>query len=105
MTAEEFLERYEKGERDFSGVDLIGINIGRGYARELLEQYQVGESAWVGGANLVGINLSGANLESADFEGADLMGANLTEASLAVASFSVVRFDEADLSSVNVTFD
>ena len=36
MTAEELLERYGKGERDFSGVDLSGINIARGYASELL---------------------------------------------------------------------
>ncbi len=54
MTAEELLERYAAGERDFAGVDLNGVNLS--------------------GAVLTGINLERADLSTVNFSGADLSG-------------------------------
>lgn len=59
MDAEELLRRYAAGERNFSGVDLSGVNLARGSVPKLIQQYEVGESVWRGRANLSGINLSG----------------------------------------------
>jgi uncharacterized protein YjbI with pentapeptide repeats len=68
IAADEFLARYQAGERDFRGVDLSGVDLS--------------------GSELRDINLSGANLSSANlteikwshinFSGADLRDANLT---------------------------
>jgi uncharacterized protein YjbI with pentapeptide repeats len=56
MDAEELLQRYAAGERDFSGVDLSGVNLNIGK----LDKYDPSRN------NLSGINLSGANLTRAD---------------------------------------
>lgn len=54
MTAQELLDRYATGERDFAGVDLHGIDLS--------------------GAILCGINFDRADLSNANFKGADLSG-------------------------------
>jgi uncharacterized protein YjbI with pentapeptide repeats len=54
MTAEELLERYAAGKRDFAGVDLHGVDLS--------------------GAVLRGINLERADLSNVNFSGADLSG-------------------------------
>jgi sigma-B regulation protein RsbU (phosphoserine phosphatase) len=100
QNVEQLLQQYhEKGERDFSGIDLSGKDLGG----ETLENANLSE-AYLNGANFRGtklrsVNLSGANLRGATFNGADLRKANL--------SFADVRgtdFSGADLRGANLTF-
>ncbi len=99
QTVEQLLQQYEKGERDFSGIDLSGKDLGG----ETLENANLSE-AYLNGGNFRGtrlrsVNLSGANLRGATFNGADLRKANL--------SFADVRgtdFSGADLRGTNLTF-
>ena len=67
MTAEQLLEAYAAGERDFRGADLFGADL---------------RSAHLNGADLRGAFLRDANLSYADLRGADLSFANLTGANL-----------------------
>jgi uncharacterized protein YjbI with pentapeptide repeats len=74
MEADELLERYARGERDFRGVELIG------------DKYL--EGADLSNANLSGANLRGAFLDSADLRCSNLSGANLSHANLCNADLS-----------------
>ncbi len=82
MTAEELLERYEKGERDFSEVDLSKVNL---------------EEVCLDGINLEGANLSGTLLFHSTLRGAILRNANLEGADL-----SLTVLDEADFRGANL---
>lgn len=93
MDAEELIGRYAAGERDFAGLDLSGILLGRRYADELIKRYQTEENTRIGGVNLRGINLSGTNLEGANLEAVDFMGANLSGANLTGAILQVGRLN------------
>ncbi len=79
MTAEELLERYAAGERDFSGANLYGAELT--------------------GANLTGANLTGANLNGANLTDANLTDANLSEASLGDTKFVGCIFHGTELSN------
>jgi DNA-binding XRE family transcriptional regulator len=83
MTAEELLQRYTAGERDFSGLNLIRLNVG-------------GDNPL--GANLNGINLSGSNLSESD-----LTKINLSEANLSGADLSQCLLKNANLSGANLS--
>ncbi|MCU0534755.1 MAG: pentapeptide repeat-containing protein [Hydrococcus sp. Prado102] len=75
ISAEEFWERYKAGERDFSGINLIGINF------NLQKQ------------KLDGLNFSRANLTRADISGLRyLYNVNLCEARL--SQFNPGKFEE-----------
>lgn len=81
MDVEELYSRYEKGERDFSGVDLSGAVLTITYVSDYDPTQNI----------LSGINLSFANLEKASLAyvnliGANLSGANLTKSELGCAS-------------------
>jgi uncharacterized protein YjbI with pentapeptide repeats len=78
MTAEELLERYAAGERDFSGVDL----------RE---------------ADLTAIDLSCINLSNANLVDVDLSEAKLTSANLSGVRFTNVNLYGTDLAGINLT--
>ena len=65
MTAEEFLQHYQAGERYFRGVKLSGIVL-----RDM--------------------RLSGLNLSCADLRGASLMGVDLSQANLSRADLIAV---------------
>jgi uncharacterized protein YjbI with pentapeptide repeats len=54
LTAQELLDRYAAGERDFAGVDLHGVDLSKAVLR--------------------GINLDRADLSEVNFTGADLSG-------------------------------
>ena len=78
MTAEELLERYAAGERDFSGANLYD-------------------------ANLNGADLNGANLTDANLTGANLTDANLTDANLSEASLGAAKFIGCNFHGTNLT--
>jgi len=100
MTAEELLERYAAGERDFSKVKLSGI--GELLEGVCLKDINLSDSR-IDNLSFIGTNLSRANLKNTilwqtNFIGADLSGANLNGANLFQANFS-----QADLSGANLS--
>ncbi|BAZ15614.1 pentapeptide repeat-containing protein [Calothrix sp. NIES-4071] len=82
MDALELIRRYEKGERDFSGINL--------------------SKAKLIGANLPGINLWGADLTGANLAKAKLWGANLSLANLAQANLTRANLSGANLQQANL---
>lgn len=84
MNAEELLEKYASGIRDFTGIHL-------------------GEASLIG-ANLTDIMLQGANLNVANLSSANLSRSNLSDAKLNVSRLSGANLSGANLSraSLNV---
>jgi uncharacterized protein YjbI with pentapeptide repeats/stress response protein SCP2 len=119
ITTEDFLKRYQAGERDFTGSNLAGIDLSQ---KTLESNLMLSEAnltkANLAGAKLIKVNLIGANLQGADLsetnlQQADLIEANLSNANLTKASFyhailikanlSQAKLIEANLSSANLT--
>jgi uncharacterized protein YjbI with pentapeptide repeats len=92
ITAEELLVRYENGERNFAGVELIQS-----------EGVPLDSSIDLEGAILRDINLRGAYLRQADLTGADLFGAFLELAWLKRAIVRDANLYSANLSWCNLT--
>jgi hypothetical protein len=76
MDKEEFLRRYDKGERDFSGIELTDADLSDKSFYEIKLHR----------AKLVNVNLSKTRLWEADLSEADLSGSNLFEADLKEAN-------------------
>ena len=56
MDKEEFLKRYDEGERDFSGIELRDVDLsGKGFSKIILRK-----------AKLINVNLSNSYLSKAD---------------------------------------
>ncbi len=91
-SAEELLERYAAGERDFWKAKLKDANL-----TEVNLQGAILASADLTRANLRTVGLAGANLQSAELYGADLAGANLYDANLEAA-----RLWDADLTGASL---
>jgi len=108
MRADEFLEHYRRGERNFRGVNLRGI-----YLRDVRLQDVDLNCADLRGASLMSVDFSGANLHRADLSGAflihsnlsfaNLTQANLTKAFLILANLHQSCLTEANLSHTNLT--
>ncbi|MHC5741246.1 MAG: pentapeptide repeat-containing protein [Nostoc sp.] len=86
MTAEELVIRYDYGQRNFAGVEVIP-------AHGFID---------LQGFNLQGINLRGSNLKSARLTGADLTDADLTGAILTSADLERAIIINASLHSANL---
>lgn len=100
MTAEELLERYAAGERDFSGIEFK-----RGLRLEDVELPGINLSqAILFGTELNGTNLSRANLNNANLGSACLERTNLREASLIHTIISEGILVEANLSRADLSF-
>jgi len=87
QSAEELLERYKAGERDFSGAQLEEVEL-------LLPDLN---GADLSRANLTGAKLWLANLTGANFSWANLNGAILNRANLNKANLCNTNFQEANL--------
>src|SRR4051812_30625185 len=93
----ELLDRYGKGERDFSGAeldqdaanDLTGVRLD---GADLSRSFVV---ALFRGASLRGARFCGANVKTCDFRGADLRDADFSGAALCATSFEGARLDGA----------
>jgi hypothetical protein len=83
MNAQQLLERYANGTRDFSGADLRGVDLSH--------------------ASLVGINLYRADLTDATLEQADLREANFLKADLTNANFTAANLSGANLRRAELT--
>jgi Pentapeptide repeats (8 copies) len=82
MTAEELLERYSAGERDFSGVTIKSGNLINANLRDInLSDTDLSFTLLIA-TQLQGANLSEACLEGANLTCADLSCANLSRATL-----------------------
>jgi uncharacterized protein YjbI with pentapeptide repeats/stress response protein SCP2 len=91
ISAEEFLERYQK-ERNFTGVNLAGVNL----SKKVLGKVNLSS------ANLSGAELSQTNLSSANLSEANLCQANLYKANLSSANLGKTKFINANLSGANL---
>ncbi|MBE9161061.1 pentapeptide repeat-containing protein [Tychonema sp. LEGE 06208] len=87
MQVQEFLLRYQEGERNFAHIDLSGASLSGVNLREI---------------NLTGANLTGANLSWSCLSNAKLIGACLRRADLRNAVMSGANLSGANLSGANV---
>jgi uncharacterized protein YjbI with pentapeptide repeats len=87
MNAEEFLKRYEEGERNFSGADLRGAKLG----------HAVFQDVDLSNSNLENVDLSWSELGSVDFS-----GSNLRNIYLEGAQWYRLRIREADMSGARL---
>lgn len=129
MDIQEFVRRYTAGERDFAGIDLIGIDFDALYGsfegipdeviaylneidftsfdlgRELREQYAAGRKDF-SGLNLSGVDITGVDLDSIAFDDFDLLPdeliTDLREINLSGANLTKTIFGGADLSRVRL---
>ncbi|MEB3279629.1 MAG: pentapeptide repeat-containing protein [Lyngbya sp.] len=116
VTAEEFLRRYNEGERDFTGINLAGVDLSS--TGESLGSDVNLSKANLRGANLrymhLGkINLTGANLRESDLSGAylvktkldrvNLKNADLSKADLREASFKNAKLNNVNMSEANIS--
>jgi uncharacterized protein YjbI with pentapeptide repeats len=94
MTAEELLERYAAGERDFSGIK---------FARSMdLEDAEI-PGINLSNSTLVRANLSGANLSKADLSGTNLGSSCLENTNLKQANLSGAILSNGSLMGANLT--
>jgi hypothetical protein len=119
MTAEELLERYAAGERDFSGadlrhtadltaMDLQGVVFRNARLGHQDLRFINFTKADLSGARMAECDLTGANLTGANLSQVDLSQSNLSEAKLAgsilrEATLGEVDFTSADLTSADLT--
>lgn len=92
MTADELLQRYAAGQRDFQGVnlsgeilswaDLTGANLSEANLSGVILNWSNLSHVKLRGANLSDCDLNWTNLEQADLQGANLRGAEVSAANL-----------------------
>lgn len=92
MNRQEFLDRYQAGERNFTYIDLSGVNLSGVNLQEIN----------LTGANLTGVNLSWAVLSKSQLVGvcfrrADLRNTVLTQSNLNQSNLSGANLTKADL--------
>lgn len=88
MQVQNFLDRYQQGERNFAHVDLSGASLTGANLRNI---------------NLTGANLTGANLSWSSLSHAKLTGACLHQANLHNAILNNTDFHQATLSRTQLT--
>jgi len=92
MPVQNFLERYQQGERDFAYADLTGVSLSGVSLRDID----------LTGANLSNTNLSWASLSNAKLMGSCLLHADLHSAMLNGADLSQATLSRAQLSKVDL---
>ncbi|OUL35540.1 hypothetical protein BV372_10860 [Nostoc sp. T09] len=98
MNAEEFIRRYESGERDFSKVVLKGLQLNH------LDLSGINlNQAWLESTCLMGTNLSSANISGANLRFCYLGSANLSNANLSNSQIEVTNFNESNLTNADLT--
>ncbi|WP_293061062.1 pentapeptide repeat-containing protein [Okeania sp. SIO2B3] len=113
MDANELLQRYSAGERNFTGINLKGANISGSNPMEDIFVFDVDLSeinlsgsdltgAILAGANLSGANFSNANLSRSDLSHCNLTNVNLSYVNLSYACLDVAKFWNTDLSNTQL---
>ncbi|MEG4322878.1 MULTISPECIES: TerD family protein [unclassified Microcoleus] len=109
ITAQDFLKRYNEGERDFVGINLAGVDLSGKTLKSPISLSQANLSnanlsnANLQGANLIGANLQGANLKSINLQQADLIQANMKRANLTKANLNYARLIQSNLSQAKLS--
>jgi uncharacterized protein YjbI with pentapeptide repeats len=106
----EFWKQYNSGKRNFTGVNLAGVDLNRCPSKANLSRANLTRAKLSGnwstenlsGANLSRANLSGANLSRANLSEANLSRANLSEANLSRANLTKADLRGADLSNAHL---
>ncbi|MEH1940572.1 pentapeptide repeat-containing protein [Nostoc sp.] len=117
ITAEELLERYADGERNFAGIKLAhyglygfrrskhsGLDLDGVVLRDINLRGADLRSVYLIGADLTGADLGGIFLESCCLEGAIIRDANLFAANVTHSSFDKADLRGSILSQMNATF-
>ena len=107
ITPEELLIRYDNGERDFSGVDLVFSDEAFFYYSEIELKGIILKDIILRGAvlrevDMTQVDLSGADLGGIFMEECNLCKATIREANLRGACLSGCCFDGADLQGSNL---
>jgi Pentapeptide repeats (8 copies) len=102
ISPEELLVRYDNGERDFAGIDLISCSETPWYYHGIELKGIVLRDINLRGAVLKEVDLTGVDLRGADLGGVFmeqciLSGATIRDANLCAANVSWCSFDNADL--------
>ena len=87
MTANELLERYKAGQRDFRGLNLMGIDLSHSVLCGANFSFCNLRNAWMKQANLRGANLRNTTISRGVLAYADLSGADLSHADLDTCAF------------------
>ncbi|MEG4227111.1 pentapeptide repeat-containing protein [Microcoleus sp. N9_B2] len=103
ISAEEFLQRYNNKERNFTGVNLAGVNLSRRVLNQVNFSRANLSSAELSETNLYFSNLSEANLCHANLHQANLSSANLGKTQLLNANLSEVNLSNSNLSEANLS--
>ncbi|MGD1715496.1 pentapeptide repeat-containing protein [Dapis sp. BLCC M172] len=94
VSAEEFLRRYNEGERDFTGINLAGVDLsGKSFNDSKLN---------LSNANFNGANLSQVDLRSVNLTGAKFKSANLSEIKFYSANLSQAKFINTNLNKAQM---
>jgi uncharacterized protein YjbI with pentapeptide repeats len=96
-TFKELLDRYQQGERDFTGSELDADpeNDLSGVCLDGIDLSNSWVMADFRGANLRGARFRDANVKTCDFTGADVSGADFSGAALCATVFSGARMENA----------
>jgi serine/threonine-protein kinase len=94
MTAQELVQSYKKGRRDFGQQSLLSINLPQAELPGCIFH-----QSW-----MIRANFQGANLTHADFGKANLTNANLRDANLGRAYFSYTNLTNADLRGADLSY-
>lgn len=112
-SAEEILRRYQRGDKDFTGVTVTPDDFSGQRLRGIIfkgatlfncnfEETTL-QGADLSAANLRQANLKQANLSKADLKGADFRGATLRNADLSGADLRWANLEGVDLSGSNLS--
>ncbi len=116
--AQQLLELYSTGERNFQAIELIGAELNGAFLcnadfshaemmlaslNEVSMEKTKLNRAYLSGADFIDAYLHQAELINANLVGADLSGANLTQANLTGCNLGGANLSNADLSNANLT--
>lgn len=97
------LDRYQQGERDFSGIDLYQVDLSRVKVPGIILKDANLTGCNLGASDLRRADLSGANLSQANLEFTDLQGANLQGTNLRRSNLRGATLDPEALKSAILT--
>ena len=114
ITPEELLVRYDNGERDFSGIDLVlsseaffcytGIELRNIVLRDILLRGAVLKEVDMREIDLSGADLGGIFMENCNLHKATIQDANLRGACLQECTFNDVDLRGSNLDYINASF-
>ncbi|MEM9925187.1 MAG: pentapeptide repeat-containing protein [Cyanobacteria bacterium P01_D01_bin.50] len=97
MDKEEFLRRYDEGERDFSGVELRDVDLSNAWLSETIPAIGRDHKLILNKAKLINVNFNNAQLRQVDLSEADLSGSNLSNTNLIEANLRDAILTNTDL--------